>query len=187
MQDIVFPKGNEQQFIDMAKRVGYDELCMVYPLELCPAKPPVDKENKLNITLGILLKNEKDLAKSKGRAKKIFMRADDTTRVVMEKSKGITFFGFELDPKSDKMHQRRSGLNHIMCAIAERNDHTIGFSFSQLLTAKPHEKKRILGRIAVNLMLAKKYKNKALQASFASEPYHMRPYADIKSFFGLLH
>lgn len=30
MLDIVFPKNNEEEFIDMAKKLGYLSLCFVY-------------------------------------------------------------------------------------------------------------------------------------------------------------
>src|SRR3989344_1390288 len=65
-----------------------------------------------------------------------------------------------LDPhlgqRKDFMHQRNSGLNHVLCALAKEHNVAIGFSFSNILRAQHREK--LLGRIMQNILLCRRYK-----------------------------
>src|SRR3989344_3838600 len=70
------------------------------------------------------------------------------------------FVDILLDPhlgnRKDFMHQRNSGLNHVLCALAKEHNVAIGFSFSSILRAQHREK--LLGRIMQNILLCRKYK-----------------------------
>ena len=93
-----------------------------------------------------------------------------------------------LDPhlgsRKDFMHQRNSGLNHVLCALAKENNVAIGFSFSSIL----HAEKRavLLGRIMQNILLCRKYKIPMVIGSFAKEEWDVRNEKDLQAFFQVL-
>ncbi len=61
--------------------------------------------------------------------------------------------------KSDKLKQRDSGLNHILCKIAKEKNITIAIDFSEILGTQGRERAEVLARLIQNLKLIKKYKN----------------------------
>ncbi len=93
-----------------------------------------------------------------------------------------------LDPhigqRKDFMHQRNSGLNHILCALAKKHNVAIGFSFSAIL----HSEKRyaLLGRIMQNIRLCRKYKVPMVIGSFAKNEWDQRNEKDLQAFFKVL-
>ncbi|MSR85917.1 hypothetical protein EXS74_00810 [Candidatus Woesearchaeota archaeon] len=93
-----------------------------------------------------------------------------------------------LDPhlgnRKDFMHQRNSGLNHVLCSLAKENNVAIGFSFSNIL----HAEKRgvLLGRIMQNILLCRKYKIPMVIGSFAKEEWDVRNEKDLQAFFQVL-
>jgi len=179
MMDIVFPNNNEHNFIEIASKLGYTSLCFVYCLK--------DFQNKLlepsiNLKYGVIC-SEKDIAKAKKLTDLIFVKSSENPRHLVESNKNITIFDFEQNPKKDMFTQRRSGLNHILCDLAVKNNITIGFSFNSLLKADIKQRNVLLGRMSANLDLCKKYKNKVIFASFTEDPYEMRSYKDLKTFF----
>ena len=79
--------------------------------------------------------------------------------------------------KKDRLNQRDSGLNHVLCALAKQNDVAIGFSFSDMLNSK--YRALTLGRMMQNVRLCRKYKVRMVLASFAQHPSEMRPPQDL--------
>ena len=181
MIDIVFPQNNEQKFIDMAKKLGYDSLCFVYSLKDFNIKKI---KSDLKIKYAILAPDKKSRKPQK--TKLVFFECKENIRKVIESNKDIIVFGFEQDDKKDFIHQRRSGLNHIICNLATKNNVKIGLSFSSLL--KTNEKKRnlLIGRTNTNIKLCRKYKTKMIIGSFASDPFEMRSYKDLVAFFSTI-
>lgn len=59
----------------------------------------------------------------------------------------------------DKLKQRDSGLNHVLCNLAKENNITLAIDFSEIINSKEKERAKILGRIIQNIKLAKKSKN----------------------------
>jgi len=177
--DVVFPESNEKEFAEMAEKLGYTALCFLY-----------DKDNiidlgeiktKLKLFKGALLKNPKLNIKKKGL---IFVDNSENIREYFE-NKGIdVIFNLEGNGKKDFMHQRASGLNHILCNLAIKKNIMVGFSFRKILHAK--NKPVLFGRIAQNIRLCRKYKVQTIIASFANSPYEMRSPHDIISFFSCL-
>ncbi len=82
--------------------------------------------------------------------------------------------------KKDSLNQRGSGLNHVLCKLAHENDVAIGFSFSDVLSAK--QRSVVLGRMMQNVRLCKKYKVRMVLASFAQSPWEMRHAYDLLAF-----
>jgi len=63
--------------------------------------------------------------------------------------------------KKDKLKQRDSGLNHVLCKIAKENNIILAIDMNELTkTQDKKEKAKILSRIIQNIKLIKKAKNK---------------------------
>lgn len=60
----------------------------------------------------------------------------------------------------DKLKERDSGLNEILCRIARENNITLAIDLNDLKTENKLEKGKILGRIIQNIKLIRKNKNK---------------------------
>lgn len=87
--------------------------------------------------------------------KKIIVVAKDEefNRKILENDKVDVIFGFENNGKQDRLKQRDSGLNQVLCKLAKENKISIGLDFKDI------EKKDvlILERIIQNIRLCKKY------------------------------
>ena len=173
MKDIVFPNGNEKEFLEIARKLGL-ELIFVYPLA---------KYKKIEgMKTGIRAANKKEIEKARRLSELVVIKSkEEEDRYYLEKSKVDLVFDFELSPKEDFLHGRRSGLNHILTRIAKEKNKIIGFSFSSILNSK--NKARLMGRIMQNIRICRKAKVKMAVCSFASSPYELRSRHDLKAFF----
>jgi RNase P/RNase MRP subunit p30 len=180
--DIVFPKGNEEKFIETAKKLRYNSLCFVYNIKDFSS---IKKDYDFDIKYGVIC-SEKDTNKAKKLSKLVFVKSPINPRHLIENNKGIIVFDLELSNDKDSLHQKRSGLNHILCSLCTKNDITIGFSFDSLLNIIFLKREVVLGRIAANIGLCRKYKVETIIGSFARDPYEMRDYNDLKSLFLVL-
>ena len=185
--DIVFPNNNEKEFVDLAQKLGWDGICFVY--DTLKDKNVIDKILKLNklkipsqfnVFNGLLI-NQKTIHKYKKKTNLTIISVNDNARKTVEQIKPNLIFNQENVDKSDFIHQRNSGLNHIICNLANKNNIIVGFSFQSLLNKKL--KIRIMGRIRQNVKLCKKYDVNMLIASFTKYPMNMRSPNELKSLF----
>ena len=188
MIDIVVPNNNEMEFIAIAEKLGFKGLCFLYDVNDYLAKRKIEnKKNKIKIYNGVLV-NSKNIGKIKTKLKDagvfIAIKSSNNDRDVIEKSNVSMIFSLEDELRKDFIHQRASGLNHIMCNLAKQNDVIIGFSIKSILNSE--KKHIILGRIAQNIKICRKFKTKTIVASFAEKPFEMRSMHDITSLFGFL-
>jgi len=103
-------------------------------------------------------------------------------RAVLENRKVDLLVGVERSSRDDMMHFRNSGLNQVLCKLAHKNDIAIAFNFNDLLKARGIERSVLLGRMAQNVRLCRKYKNKMIIASFAGNEYELKSANDLVSF-----
>ncbi|MBW3019482.1 hypothetical protein KY329_04850 [Candidatus Woesearchaeota archaeon] len=176
MIDVVFPDGNEQEFIRIAKRLGYKSLIFVYE----------DKKKIGKISSDFLFKQAVLCAPNKVRDMKLlaFCKGSARAREAIERSASM-IFGME-DEQKDSLHYRRSGLNQVLCKLAKSKDVAIGFDFNSVLMSRRKARAVIIGRMMQNIVLCRKYKLKMLIASFAKTPYQMRSPSDLRAFFHVL-
>lgn len=188
MKDIVIPDNNEEEFIAIAPKLGYKTLYFLYNYDDYQSKNKnfADIPN-IKIVNGVLADSKK-LKKIKNKMEEgsVFAAAksSDKDMEVMEGSLANLIFSFEENQRRDFIHQRASGLNHILCGMARKNDITIGFSFTSILNAKGRHE--ILGRMIQNLRMCRQFKVKVVIASFAKNPYEMRSMHDLSSLFKVL-
>ena len=186
MIDVVFPDGNESDFIRMAERLGYNSLCFVYDFnkDLKSIKERILKEQtKVKLYFG-LLTDAKDVSKAKKIAELVLVKSAGYDQAVFERVRPDIVYDLELFAGKDPMHFRASGLNQVLCKFAAKNKVIAGFSFSSILNA--NNRVLVLGRIMQNIRFCRKYKVDTCFASFASMPYEMRAAHDLISFLIVL-
>ncbi len=164
--DIVIPHNNESEFLDMAKRLGWDGIIFWYP------QKPVHGNNSSSFPTFIAAPKSGDLI--------VFLR-DTYDRATIESSPFDIVFGLENENTNDFIHNRASGLNHVLATLLVKKQKAIGFSLGVLLH---HPKPSlIIGRMQQNIRLCKKYDVPLCIASLATTPYEMRSPHDLSHFF----
>lgn len=181
MIDIVFPERNEQDFIDMAWRLGFSGLVLVYDKkEDIPDMSGFKAKIQLKAAVAA---DQKKVQQARAKSKLVFVKAVEDMRFAFEKSRPDLVFALEEAQPRDFMHQRGSGLNHILCRLAKDNCVKIGFSFSSVLNSNAMSRAQIIGRMQQNILLCRKFKCSTVIASFARSPFEMRSSNDLMAFF----
>jgi RNase P/RNase MRP subunit p30 len=164
MFDIVMPscKNDEVLFKDMSKSLGWSDVFFL-------------SKNKSSEFIIADLKNIHSFRKNKI----VFCKG---SRDAIEK-KAHVLFGFEDEKREDFLHQRASGLNHVLCNIMKKNGSFIAFDFSSILEVDNFFRSKILGRMQQNILLCRKYNVSMLPCSFAKNPLQMRSFFDFRAFF----
>jgi RNase P/RNase MRP subunit p30 len=182
MIDFVFPKGNEKDFIVMAERLGISQLYFVYDRIVDISN--FQKDTKVKLSQAVVCAPQ-DVKKYKGRYITVVSAPADqsTLRHIIEKEKPDILLNLEFGGRKDFLHHRASGLNHVLAVIAREKDVSVGFGFSSVLNANPKERAIVIGRMMQNIVFAHKFKFNVVLASFAREPWHMRPERELAAFF----
>ncbi len=188
--DIVFPRNNEKKFIDVAEKLEVKSLCFVYDIK---NKNEIDKINnkikkiqkttKIRIFTGILA-DAKSIKKTRRLADLSLMHASDSNQEIIEKAKPDIIFNLENPGRKDFIYSRNSGLNQVLCNLANKNNIIMGIGVSNIIKSK--KKNILLGRIKQNIRLCQKYKVKTAIASFAEDPYEMRSPYELRSLLAVL-
>lgn len=173
MMDVVFPRNNEKEFIEMAKTLGFDELVFVYQ-----SKADFYRGESAVKVHNALLCGEKKVQKDFF----CFVKNPEDARFVFEKSRPFCVFELEIQVK-DFMHHRGSGFNHVMARFAAEKGVHVGFSFRSILNSSPVQRAQVIGRLKQNIRLARKYKVNTIVASFAESPFEMRSPHDLMNLF----
>jgi len=131
-------------------------------------------------------KDAGDLKKRISNAKELVaVKANENlSREIFENKKVDIVVGLEDIDEKDNLHYRKSGLDHVLCGLANKNKISIGFSFSDVLNAK--DRGRVIGRMMQNAMLCKKYKVNVVVGSFAKDKYEIRLRNDLEAFGRLI-
>ena len=142
--------------------LGFNRVLNINPIEFSTKrdlKNKLDKEKGLRIVIG-----GKD------------------NRAVVETTRIDILLGPERGVKGDSLHHRNSGLNHIICRIAQKKKTAIGFNFNDILTSYGLARAKTLGRMMQNVKLCRKYKLRMVLGSFAQNKWQMRARNDLISF-----
>ena len=189
--DIVLPNNNEAEFIEIALRLGIKKLYFLYDFD----GHDEEKTNKklesikhyknISIEIGFIV-NQKNLSKAAKYSRLLVVRSSDKGRFFIESKKIKIIYGFEEIHKRDHLHQRASGLNHVICNMAKKNNVALGFSYSSLFNKSGAESSLLIGKMMQNISLCKKYKVKTVIGSFSENPFGLRSPHDIMSLFTML-
>lgn len=174
MQDIVFPKGNEREFLRIAEQLGIDRLTFVYS-----NKKDFFKHDKVDNALFVEPKRVSAAHSVNALA------VCSCSREAIERGAGVVIAAEE-NPSNDKTHYRVSGLNHVLCRLANQKNVRVGFDTSLLLTSTFGRRALYLGRMMQNARLCSKFKVPVRVASFARTPWQMRSKSELASLYGLI-
>lgn len=111
------------------------------------------------------------IEKANKEGKKVIVagKSIDFNRIILENKK-VNMLILSHENKKDKLKQRDSGLNHVLCKLAKSNNIVLAFDINEL---KQHENKKnkalILARMLQNIKLIKKAKNKFKLLNFNSK------------------
>ena len=181
--DIVIPSTNEAEFIEVAKRLNIKKLYFLYNFDNYQNQKSSIFD--FDIEIGFIV-NQKNINKALELSKLIIVKSSDKDRAFIESKKVRVIYGFEEVHKNDYLHQRASGLNHVICEIAKKNNVIIGLSYSSLLNKNTPISSLIMGRMIQNIKLCQKYNVKTIISSFSEKPFDLRPPHDVKSLFTML-
>ncbi|MBI4151195.1 hypothetical protein HY492_03645 [Candidatus Woesearchaeota archaeon] len=172
--DIVLPNRNEQALIARAELLGIDRLILLYA-HIPDALPSSSRVKLVPAFLGV-----------KGKAHLKVMRHTEHDLHAVEHDNPSMLVELETDVRADALHQRASGLNHVLARACAKKQVAVAFSFSLLLAASAAKRAQLLGRMMQNIRLCRKFQVQMRIASFASTPEQMRNPADLRALFTLL-
>ncbi len=181
MTDIVIPNKNEEEFIEMAEKLGINGLIFAYK----------NKEDFYNKKTNIQITNALHCEpKHVQKAKQLGVPSIcPASREAIERGANYVY-GFEQQDVKDHTHYRESGINQVLCKLATEKKVQITFSFSSILQSTGQKRAILLGRIMQNIIFLQKYKTPIKIASLATNPCEMRAPAELTAFFkqlGLTH
>ncbi len=160
--DIVMPDGNEEEFVKVASALGYSGLCFFYP----------EKFSKKDYGFDVFY------ASAKSGDLKVSSAIGDFRRLIERGSVNV-MFDFEKIARKDSLHQRNSGVNHVLASLMNKKNVALGFSLYSLLESESFRRCQIMGRMMQNIKLSLKYDVSLCFASFAKKPYQMRAVSDL--------
>lgn len=111
--------------------------------------------------------------------------SDEVNRVALEHKKVFALVAPEFSRANDFLYQRNSGLNHVLCKIAKEKNKLIVFRFSDIQGTET-QKALLLGRMAQNLKLCKKYHVNYLFSNFSSDISKILDFKQLKLFEKIL-
>lgn len=150
-----------KELVKLAKSFGFEK---AYCLDLIDARDANDLKRKISKANGLVAV----------KANEGFLRE------IFENNRINIVVGLEDIKERDNLHYRKSGLDQVLCSMANKNKISVGFSFHDVLNAK--DKGKIIGRMMQNAMLCKKYKVNIVVASFARDKYDLRLKNDLEAF-----
>ena len=169
--DIAIPEGNEEEMMQMAKKLGITTLRFLYP-----AVSIAQKEKIRGRDVGVITDNPNEIRKAKQHG--IFVACQSNEVAALESSPDV-IFGVEGLMHKDSLHFRQSGLNQVLCALMAKKGISYGISFSMILHSSSRGRALLLGRIAQNIRLARKFKIPVQIHSFAKDVYDLRSAKDL--------
>jgi ribonuclease P/MRP protein subunit RPP1 len=104
----------------------------------------------------------KEIVTAKKKNEIIIVKAQDEefNRKILEINDVNILLSPEIHLRKDKLKQRDSGLNEVLCKLASKNNIAIGIDLSELTNKSKKEKAVILSRLKQNISLCKKAKAK---------------------------
>jgi hypothetical protein len=114
----------------------------------------IDKNNILEI------RKEVDLAIAKNKKVVVVAKEDELNRKVLESNKTGYLLFRDFNNYLNKLKQRGSGLNQVLCRIATQNEVIIGFDFNMLKNDNKLNKSEIISILTQNVKLCRKSRTK---------------------------
>lgn len=183
MIDLVFPKNNEKEFIELARTLG---------IKLCFCYSSFDiKRDYSDAYYGYFCKEKApDKIKTEiNRAKKLFdivifkSSTSKLNRFVLEHTNIDLIFSLENNNAIDSVNNVISGLNQVVCEIASKRKIIVALNFNDILNL---DRVKLLSRMTQNIELARKYSVPIVILSFARDYMELRSKSELKSVLNVL-
>lgn len=88
----------------------------------------------------------------------VLAQSPEFNRKIVEMPDVNVLLSPELHERKDKLKERDSGLNEILCRLAAKNNVKIGIDINKIKKLNDKDKAKVLSRIMQNIMLCKKTK-----------------------------
>ena len=184
--DVVFPRGNEKEFIEMAGKLDVEGLCLSYAYDgkasVQEAKSRIavlQKTTEISLK-PLFLAEGREIYRVHDLKEHALAEASDESREIIAKYHPDVVYNLELAERKDFARSRNSGLDKAICQFAAKNGVIVTFSFSSILNSESLQV--LLGRIKQNAKLCRKYGVKTAVASLSSDPLEMRSPHDLRAF-----
>ena len=184
--DIIFAGDNLPEFISIAEKLKFSRIFTCSKNYNHISLPNKNNEYDIHNSRIEIITSEFTNTSPTTKSGLTLYSATNNIREVIERDKIDVLYGAEGFEKKDRLHYRKSGLNHIICKLAREKGVIIAFSFSSLLAVNGVTRSIILGRMRQNIHLCKKYHNQICLASLAESPYEMRSPLDLIAFGALI-
>jgi ribonuclease P/MRP protein subunit RPP1 len=118
----------------------------------------------MEINTSNLNQARKQIQELKKQKKQIIVQAqdDEFNRKILENKDVDIFLSPESHNKKDRLKQRDSGLNEILCKLATKNNIKIGINLKEIQKLSKQDKAIILARIIQNIKLCKRTKTQII-------------------------
>ncbi len=180
MRDYVLgtPKTVEELVL-AAQNMGFTELVLLAEPKnavlLHAVKEDLVKKTKIKLLFGIVAQNKAQIPKK--HEFDVVVKLGTSEKEVFD---GLTHvLDVEFDKEKDFVHQRRSGLNHVLLAEYKKKGVSLLFGFAKLQYLSSSRQAQILGRVMQNVQLCQKQTVSYDACSFASKPEELRDAKDV--------
>lgn len=188
MKEFVHTKLQEEvPFIEKVQRLGWKKLTLLYSSsdykKLTPFyRDELQKNTSLELFFGVIIVSLKENCLiNKGDFKIVLGTSFDVV------FKDITHvYNNELEEQKDGLHQRRSGLNHVILKEMKKKKVSVLVSYAQLQETTGLKRNTILGRIQQNILLCRKENVKISLVSLATNQNQLRHQKDVKAMMRVL-
>ena len=171
--------GDEAPLLSRSEELGYLEAILVYSAKesgkvTVSYKKKLQKETKLPLLFGIDCKTSKE-AKIKGFD--VYFQLGTINKDIFS---GVThLYNNEFEAEKDFIHQRRSGLNHVLLALCAQHKITIVLNFTGLQNSLLKKQAKLIGRFIQNNKLCRKKNLTLLAATLTSQKEELRGASDV--------
>lgn len=171
--DIIIPTMPEHKYLEILQRLGTKQAIFLYEKNNKKTFETLQKKYDIKIHTGLInSKQQHPLNITKG------------TRHNVDRYKYKLHYDFEHLQRKDSMHYRRSGMNQVIGKIMKEKEKMYIINYAKILTSKnPHV---ILGKIELNLKIARKYGFDVAIASMAKKPRHLRSKEQLQALIKML-
>jgi RNase P/RNase MRP subunit p30 len=175
-----------QSLIAQAEVFGFTELVVlctpVHAEWLAGYRDELRKTTPLRLFFGLLVEKQRDIPKK-----------NDFDEIVLLGTSEIAVFpgvtrvlNKEYGEDKDAIHQRRSGLNHVLAQAYKKKNIGVLCEITTLKQLKPQRQAQIFGRIKQNLFQARKHNISYELCTFAQTPFELRHAKDLASLTRIL-
>lgn len=165
--EVICPKKHEEEYVKILSKLGTEKVLFLYEKEPKTLEN-LEKTYDIEIFTGLIDTNKPhNIVFKKG------------NRHNVENRSVPYLYGFESFSNNDHMHYRKSGMNQVIAKLLKERDKYYVIPVENILTSP--EPQILLGRIELNLKMARKYGFNVIIAGMNTDPKLLRAKEEYKS------